>query len=213
MRIDVQCHIFPRSFIDEISSPESQLRVLEPDAAGRRVIIDSRTNDEVTFFVDNSCYVDTVAHIRDMEQFKIDKQILSLPTPSVDKVSDAKDALRLSMLINNEIADMVRKNPDKFLGFATIPMNDPSLAAKEIRRTVTELGFKGVVISSNTQGRFYDGEEYEVVFETLERLKVPVFMHPTEPVAGKQIGQDYKLTLIFGWPFDTTLSIMAIDCS
>ena len=180
---------------------------MPPDATGRRVIIDSRTNDEVTFFVDNSCYVDTEAHIRDMQHFKIDKQILSLPTPSVDKVADPEDALRLSMMINDEISGMVRKNPDKFLGFATIPMNDPTLATKEIRRTVTDLGFKGIVISSNTQGKFYDGEEYDVVFETLERLKVPVFIHPSEPVTGKQIGQDYKLTLIFGWPFDTTLSV------
>ena len=180
---------------------------MPPDATGRRVIIDSRTNDEVTFFVDNSCYVDTDAHVRDMQHFKIDKQVLSLPTPSVDKISDPDVAFRISMLINNEISGMVRKYPDKFLGFATIPMNDPTLATREIRRVVTDLGFKGVVISSNTQGKFYDGEEYDSVFETLERLRVPVFVHPTEPVTGKQIGQDYKLTLIFGWPFDTTLSV------
>ncbi|MDG6999211.1 MAG: amidohydrolase [Nitrososphaerota archaeon] len=207
MIVDVQCHIFPKSFIAELSSPKSQLRVMPPDATGRRVIIDSRTNDEVTFFVDNSCYVDTDAHVRDMQHFKIDKQVLSLPTPSVDKISDPDVAFRISMLINNEISGMVRKYPDKFLGFATIPMNDPTLATREIRRVVTDLGFKGVVISSNTQGKFYDGEEYDSVFETLERLRVPVFVHPTEPVTGKQIGQDYKLTLIFGWPFDTTLSV------
>ena len=207
MKIDVQCHIFPKSFIGELSSPNSQLKVMSSDATGRRVIVDSKTNDEVTFYIDNSCYVDAEAHIRDMDYFKIDKQILSLPTPSVDKVNDPNDALHLSKLINDEIASIVRKYPERFLGFATIPMNDPALATKEIERAVVKLGFKGIVVSSNTQGKFYDAEDYDIVFETLQRLKVPMFIHPTEPVAGKQIGQDYKLTLIFGWPFDTTLCV------
>ena len=213
LKIDVQCHIFPRSFINELSVPDSQLKVLPPDTNGRCVILDSKTGDEVTYFIANSSYVDPDAHIRDMNRYKIDKQILSLPPPGVDKIQDPNEALRLSMLINDEIAGIVRKHPDRFISFATIPMNDPSLAVKEIKRSTRELGFKGIVVSSNTQGKFYDSEEYDQVFRTLEELQAPMFIHPTEPIAGKQIGQDYKLTLIFGWPFDTTLCIARLVLS
>jgi len=92
-------------------------------------------------------------------------------------------------------------------------MNDPDLAVDEIKRTLGDLGFKGIVISSNTHGAFYDGPQYDEVFRTLERYGYPVFIHPTNPVASKQIGQDYKLTLIYGWPFDTTLCISRLAFS
>ncbi len=213
LKVDVQCHIFPRSFVDELSKPDSQLKIATPDASGRRVILDSKTGDEVTYLIENSSYVDPDAHLRDMLQYKIDRQILSLPPPSMDKILDPDEAQRMSILVNDEIAGIVRKHPDKFIGFASIPMSEPSIAVKEIKRSVSELGFKGIIVSSNTQGRFYDAEEYDPVFHMLEKLRVPMFIHPTESVAAKQIGQDYKLALTFGWPFDTTLCISRLILS
>jgi aminocarboxymuconate-semialdehyde decarboxylase len=205
LKIDVQCHIFPRSFIRELERSDNALIVNPPGANGRRVIVDPRNGDEVTFFVENSAYVDPEMHLKDMTQFGIDRQILSLPPPSVDKFPDPKEALRLSGLVNDEIASIVQKYPNKFLGFATIPMNDPALAISEINRSITKLGLKGIIISSNTRGKFYDDEIYADLFSAVEKLNVPIFIHPTEPITGKLIGQDYKLSLIFGWPFDTTL--------
>ena len=151
--------------------------------------------------------MDPDAHIKDMTQYGIDRQILSLPPPSVDRFLDPKEALHSSALINDELASIVHKYQDKFIGFATIPMDDPELAVQEIRRAVTVLGLKGIVVSSNSNGKFYDSDEYAPVFEKLEKLGAPMFVHPTVPIAGSLIGQDYKLGLIFGWPFDTTLCV------
>ena len=211
--VDVQCHIFPRSFINELSSQNSELKVLPADANGRNVIVDSKTGDEVTYFIENSTYVDYKKHIEDMDRFNIDLQLLSLPSPGVDKIVDAKQAHRISMLINDELAKIVLIEPKRFQALATIAMNDPRLAVEEIERAVGTLGFKGITISSNTNGAFYDASRYEQVFETVEKYDVPIFMHPSEPVASKSIGPDYKLVLIFGWPFDTTLSISRLAFS
>ena len=213
LRTDIQCHIFPRSFIKELTKGTSQLRAADPDANGRRVILDSNTGDEVTFFIENSSYVDPGQHIKDMDDYKIDIQVLSLPPPGVDKLDDPNEAIRLSKLINNEISGVIDKYPSRFAGLATIPLNDPVLAVEEIKRSIDDLGFKGVVISSNTHGRFYDSMEYDEVFRTLERYGSPIFIHPTEPVTSRQIGQDYKMALIFGWPFDTTLLIARLALS
>ena len=213
LRIDIQCHLFPRSFIKELSKPGSQLRVADPDPSGRRVILDSRTGDEVTYFIEDSTYVDPQKHIKDMDDYGIDIQVLSLPPPGVDRLADPKEASRLSRLINDELAGVVQKYPDRFAGLATIPLNDPTLALDEIKRSIEDLGFKGIVISSNTLGHFYDSAEFDPVFSALERYGRPVFMHPTEPVTARSIGQDYKLTLIYGWPFDTTLSISRLALS
>ncbi|MDA4128846.1 MAG: amidohydrolase family protein [Thaumarchaeota archaeon] len=213
LRIDVQCHLFPRSFIKGLSSTGSQLRISPPDERGRRVVVDSKTGGEVTFFVDDSPFVDPKMHIRDMSDYGIDRQILSLPPPGVDMILDPQEALRLSMLINDELARVVETYPDKFGALATIPMNNATVALQEIERAINELGFKGIIVSSNTNAKFYDGDEYDEVFRTLERHNTPMFIHPTEPVTAKQIGQDYKLVLIFGWPFDTTLSIARLAFS
>ncbi len=205
--VDVQCHIFPNSFVNELSTPECELKVLPPDSNRRRVIIDSKTHDEVTYFIENSPYVDYKKHLIDMDAFNVEMQLLSLPSPAVDKIVDSKHAHSLSVLINDELAKIIRTEPKRFQGLATIAMNDPNLAVKEIERAVGTLGFKGVTISSNTNGSFYDSPKYEQVFEALERYDAPVFIHPTEPATSKSIGPDYKLVLIFGWPFDTTLSL------
>jgi predicted TIM-barrel fold metal-dependent hydrolase len=205
--IDVQCHIFPRSFVKELSKSNSELRISAPDQNGRRVIVDSKTDDEVTFFVENSPYVDPEQHLKDMRKYNIAIQILSLPPPSVDKIQEPNEALKMSKLVNNEIAEIVTNHPDRFQGLATIPMFDSEDAREEIKRAVEELGLRGIIISSNTNGKFYDSKDFDVVFDTLQKYDVPVFIHPTESVAAKQIGQDYKLALIYGWPFDTTISI------
>lgn len=205
--VDVQCHIFPRSFVNELSSPQSELKISPPDSNGRRVITDSKSGDETTYFIENSPYVDYEKHIEDMDFFNIDVQLLSLPAPSVDKMTNAKEALRVSSLINDDLAKIIAVAPERFQGLATISMNDPELAVREIKRAFDKLGFKGITISSNTNGVFYDSPKYEKVFQTMEDYDAPVFIHPTEPVTSRVIGQDYKLVLIFGWPFDTTLSI------
>lgn len=204
--IDVQCHIFPRSFIKELSLHD-QLRIGSPDANNRRVIFDSRTGDELTFFVEDSPYVDPEKRLKDMEDYGVDVQILSLPPPGVDRLTDPSETLKLSRLINDELASIVEKNDGRFEALATIPMNDSATAADEIRRSVQELGMKGVIVSSNTNGKFYDTNDYDEVYRMLERYDVPMLVHPTESISAKQVGQDYKLALIFGWPFDTTISV------
>ena len=206
MIIDVQCHIFPQAFIKELTRPSCPLSVNPPDKNGRCVVYDRATGDELSYFVENSPHTDAARHLEDMEKYGVSAQILSLPPPSVDK-ADATYALRLSRLINDDLASLVAKHKGKFLGLASIPMQDPKLAEEEIDRAINDLGLSGSVISSNTAGNFYDSPEYVDVFRRFEKYNAPVFIHPTNSVAWKQIGQDYKLGLIYGWPFDTTLSV------
>ena len=205
--------MFPRAFIKELSTSGSQLKVADPDPNGRRVILDSKSGDEITFFIENSPYDDAAKHFKDMENYKIDTQVLSLPPPSVDRLLDSKEALRLSRLINDEFAEIVSKYPSKVQALATVPLNDPVFAADETKRCIEDLGFKGIVVSSNTLGRFYDSPDYDQFFRAAEKYGCPIFVHPTMPTTGEIIGQDYKLNLIFGWPFDTTLSISRLALS
>ncbi|HXP42185.1 MAG TPA: amidohydrolase family protein, partial [Candidatus Acidoferrales bacterium] len=70
-----------------------------------------------------------------MDDAGIDVSILSYPTPSAERLepSLARDLTRHA---NDVLAATVSKHPDRFLGFATLPMLDPAAAARELERTV-----------------------------------------------------------------------------
>jgi aminocarboxymuconate-semialdehyde decarboxylase len=210
VRVDFQCHIFPRGFVKHLTSSSGQLRVEGPDQLGRHVILDSKTGTTLTYYRENTPFLDPERHLADMKTYGIDLQVLSVNPPGVDRVEDKDEALRLSKVINDDLSGLVKAHADKFVALATIPMNDPEVATDEIRRAVGEMGFAGINIPSNTRGGFYDDPAFDKVYGLLERYDVPVFMHPSEPIVQGSMGLDYNLPLVFGWPFDTTISLSRI---
>lgn len=48
------------------------------------------------------------------------------------------------LITNQEVADCVSAHPDRFAGLACVNLSDPMGAVRELRRCVTELGFKGL---------------------------------------------------------------------
>lgn len=212
-RVDFQCHIFPREFIKSIKSSKGQLRLVGPDERGRHMIVDSKTDSALTYFREGTSFVDPEKHLVDMDAFGIDTQVISVNPPGVDRVTDPKEALGLSRIINDELSKLVESYPGRFAALATIPMNDSEVAVDEIKRTINDLGFHGIIVSSNTCGRFYDAASYDKVYDLLQRYDVPMFVHPGEPVVQQSMQSDYNLPLVFGWPFDTTLSVSRIALS
>jgi 2,3-dihydroxybenzoate decarboxylase len=82
---------------------------------------------------------------------------------------------------NDDLAETVRGNPDRFGGFATLATQDPDAAAAELERAVTELGLVGGLINGHCQGRYLDDPAYEGLFGRAEELGAPVYLHPTTP--------------------------------
>jgi predicted TIM-barrel fold metal-dependent hydrolase len=116
-----------------------------------------------------------------MDASGIDLQVISHTTPGVQHL-DAATAAPLAREANDVLAAAVRSHPDRFAGFATLPTSDPSAAADELSRAVEELGFLGAMVNGHTSGRFLDDPDFAVLLERFERLGVPLYLHPTEPV-------------------------------
>jgi predicted TIM-barrel fold metal-dependent hydrolase len=122
--------------------------------------------------------------IAGMDAAGIDVAVLSYATPSVERLepSLAKDLARQA---NDTLAAAISKYPDRLLGFATLPMLDPAGAARELERTVRDLGFVGAMINGHVNGRYFDDKLFWPVFESAEALGVPIYMHiqiPPKPV-------------------------------
>lgn len=213
MILDIESHIFPDKFVHELINSKEQLRVVGPDDLGRMGIIDSFTGLMLTYFRPGTPFTDLELRLNDMRRYAIDTQVLSINPPGIDRILNREESYRLCRVINDSLAEIVSSHPSSFMGLASIPFNDPELAVDEIKRSIKDLGLRGLVIPSNTLSKFYDSNEFDIIFSTAEALGVPLFMHPTQPVAWKDIGPDYNLSLIYGWPFDTTLSLARLAFS
>lgn len=119
--------------------------------------------------------------LEQMDAAGIDFQILSLFDPGVQDETDVVTAIDLARRANDDLAESVRGNPDRFGGFATLATQDPDAAATELERAVTELGLVGGLINGHCQGRYLDDPAYERMFGRAEELGVPIYLHPTTP--------------------------------
>jgi predicted TIM-barrel fold metal-dependent hydrolase len=114
-----------------------------------------------------------------MDAAGIDVQILS-NVPGVEAV-EIPQAVELARQANDAAAAAATEFPDRFLGFATLPMRDPDAAVAELERTVRDHGFVGALINGHVDGRYLDDPFFWPVFESAEALDVPIYLHPTVP--------------------------------
>jgi len=117
--------------------------------------------------------------IVEMDQFGIDMQVLSLG-PGIEQY-EASFGTELARITNNRLAEIIKRYSDRFSGFACIAPQDPLAASHELERAVKELGLKGAMVKSNVQGEYLDNQKFWVIFETAEKLGVPIYIHPKEP--------------------------------
>ena len=152
--------------------------------------------------------------LRDMDAAGITRQIVSLTAPGV-QVFDAPTAVELARSANDQLAEAVRKYPDRFAGLAAIAPQDPLAAAQELERGVTRLGLKGAIINSHTRGEYLDEPKFWEIFEAAEALDVPIYLHPTSPPPA-MIGPFLERGLdgaIFGFAVETGLHMLRIIVS
>jgi gamma-resorcylate decarboxylase len=120
--------------------------------------------------------------------------------------------------MNDHMANFfVKNNPGRFLGFATVPLQDPAAAAKELERAVKELGFVGANINGYTNigdentARYLDEQPVWEFWAHVQTLDVPVYLHPRVPLPNQQrIYQGYEGLLGSAWGFGVETSTHAL---
>lgn len=117
--------------------------------------------------------------IKLMDETGVDVQVLSLTSPSLHNLGT--ESILLAKQTNDYIAEVIKKNPDRFQGFTTLPMSEPREAAKELERSVKDLGMKGAMLCGRTGEKNLDHKDFWELFECAERLGVPLFIHPQIP--------------------------------
>ena len=191
MKIDLHCHAFPGGFF-------RAAKTFYPDAI--ELGQDEQRRLLATWAGTTLPAWDHAGRLADIDRAGIDIGILSCP-PVYSRVDE--HAPELCRLVNDAIAAACRRDPQRFRGFAHLPFNDMKLALEEMRRALDELGFVGVLVTSNIGGRYLDSAEFYPFWEEANRRRVPVFMHPSSSPCYR----DDQPGPLLSFPFDTTLSV------
>jgi predicted TIM-barrel fold metal-dependent hydrolase len=118
--------------------------------------------------------------LKSMDEAGIDVQVLSISGPGPDLVP-GPDGVAMARAVNDHLAEAVARHPDRFAGFAALPLQSPDACARELARTVRELGFHGAMVNGTTEGRFLDHPSYDGLFAAAVELDVPIYIHPHIP--------------------------------
>src|SRR2546425_6642046 len=143
--IDFHNHYYPPVYLDALRSGSSTVKVT----------IDEDGNPRLHYPGDYNIAVPGHRDIDYREQVLIehgiDTQVLTLTTPGTH-VEDPQTAIRFASLVNDAFAEVVENKRGRFTALATLPLNVPDAAVKELRRTSSELGFRGAMLFSNVNG-------------------------------------------------------------
>ena len=116
-----------------------------------------------------------------MDRDGIARAVLSIAGPGVQIERDTATAVRCARESNDFLAGEIQKRPDRYAGFAHLPMQDAKAAADELQRAIRELGFVGAMINGHTNGQYLDHPSLYPFWERAEALGALIYLHPADP--------------------------------
>ncbi len=131
-------------------------------------------------------YIDLDIRLKRMEAAGVDIHALSLTSPMV-YWAPAGFGQKLSQVYNDAASAAHVKYPKRFVAMATLPMQAPELALKELERAAKLPGMRGLYLGTNVAGKNLDEEEFLPVFAKADELGWPVFLHPVDPVGADRM--------------------------
>jgi aminocarboxymuconate-semialdehyde decarboxylase len=158
--------------------------------------------------VPHTCW-DAAARIEQMDAAGVRTQWLSTTPVMFSYWAQPRQTAEMARHVNDGIADMVRDAPDRFTGFATLPMSDPGLAIRELERATGELGLAGVEIGTNIAGRELDDPALQPTFAAIADAGVPMFVHPWDVKTGSRLAA-YRAMYTVGMPTETAYAGLAL---
>lgn len=194
MLIDIYTHIFPGDFFEKMSKAAPRLENI-----GKRMqaVVPVHNLDE---------------RFRLMDAFGDYRQLISLPNPPLEDITDIETGTQLAQVANDAMAELCNKHPDRFIGFAAaLHMENIDSAMEELHRSIRDLGARGVQIFTNVNGKPLDRREYMPLFDAMAEYDLPIWMHPARGAEMSDYREEergrFEMWWCFGWPYDTSVAM------
>jgi predicted TIM-barrel fold metal-dependent hydrolase len=181
-KIDLESHFFTPEYMELLESREQPPRFEVTDENVRVWLEPSR--DDVTLthshHLRNTLLDLGPERIEAMDRVGIAIQFLSVSSPGFEQF-EPEVQVEHARKANDVLADFIAEHPDRFVGLASLPVSKPDVAADELERCITELGFKGANVHSHIGNTYLDDARYFPILERAATLKAPINLHPTLP--------------------------------
>ena len=189
MRIDVHAHLWSDRYLDLLA------RLGNSRTAVHRGLGAGATDDELR------------KRFELMDAAGIRLQILSV-TPASPHFERQADAVEAARLANDEYAAMTRRFPDRFRGFAALPLPHTEVALAELERALDELGMVGAAVTTSVLGRPLSDPAFLPIYAELNRRKSVLYMHPAGCGVESPLINDHQMVWSVGAPIEDTVAIM-----
>jgi len=199
-KFDLHTHYYPPIYFEKIRELPSEFS-FDKSPSGQTII----TYRGARFFGVTPPMTDVAKRLEDMDRVGIDVEVVSLSTPNVF-FTDAEHQPEIARIVNDAYAELAATHPTRFKGFASIPMDSPDEALRELHRAINELKMNGVILLSNIGGKPLTSPEYRPFFAEANRMQLCILLHPMLP-ANTEPFREYVLGPIVGFMFDTTLAV------
>ncbi|MBL6864178.1 MAG: amidohydrolase [Rhodospirillales bacterium] len=207
--IDIHTHMFGESWLKMLNEHGGPTYSAGTLSDGRDYLIEKGA---AACALEKEAF-DYDARIEAMNQHGIDISIVSLTSPNVYWGGE-QISIKTAILANDEMAAGQRAYPDRIRWFASIPFEYPEAAIQELHRAV-EIGAVGVMATASINGRHLIDPLFAPVWAEIDKLELPVLIHPTAPFGSKEaeFGIERILMPGAGFMFDTTIGIarMVVD--
>jgi len=202
LRVDMHCHFLNRDAaakVAHLNPAQYEPQIKFANALTREV--------NVKQMQDRGEKLATVElRLKDMDRMGIDIQAVSPAPQQTYYWTEPGLGLELSRMINERLAEIVGRWPDRFVALGTVPLQNVELAVSELERCVKQLGLRGVEINPNVAGRELTDPSLNLdrFFAKARELDIVIFMHPIGFTQGERL-MDHYFNNVIGNPLDTTL--------
>jgi aminocarboxymuconate-semialdehyde decarboxylase len=148
--------------------------------------------------------------IEEMDRIGVDVQVVSPTDVFYQYDRDPRQTAQIAAEANEEIAEMVRDYPDRFMGLGTLPMQDVERATAELERGMTELGLVGFMINDHVNNLTYDHDVFDEFWAAIHQREAFVLIHQFDPTVVTYRTRDYFLLNSIGNLVDRTLSFATL---
>ena len=203
LKVDIHCHYFnaeAAAKVAHLNPAQHEPSVQYANAFTREVNV-KQMKDR------GAMLTDIALRLKHMDRMGIDIQAVS-PAPNQTYYwTEPGLGAELARAVNERIADIASRHPDRFVGLGSIPLQDAGLALAELDYAVKKLGLRGVEINPNVNGMDLTDARLslEKFFAKAEQLGAVIFMYPIGYTQGERL-VDHYFNNVIGNPLETTVA-------
>ena len=201
LTIDTHAHYFPESYLKLVAERGQRCGTsVTRDPSGAAIIqvgLLLRTGPITPHFYDLD------DRIKTMDRIGVRMHALSLTQPMVYWADDEL-GLSLCVAFNDAVSDAHRRYPERFIGFACLPLQNPNLALEELERVARLPGIRGIYMATAVRDRELSDRSFFPIYERAAELGLPIFLHPM--MNNNERLKQYYLINLLGNPFDTAIA-------